>query len=167
MNNAYIEEFKMTKKNTRILIADQQHCRRLHIEKMLNQLGYYRIAPLDSFEEAMAATRFAGPAFDLVIINIKDNLKHKNIKEYCRKSPLIRNALYYNDQFTECEAWQQNKIAGTYSISSNIPELESIQKFMNCTVHPARRVLPGRNRGRTMNAPLTSRLTPSGEILLG
>lgn len=76
----------MTKKNTRILIADQQHCRRLHIEKMLNQLGYYRIAPLNSFEEVMAATRFAGPAFDLVIINIKDNLKHKKLRSTVRKA---------------------------------------------------------------------------------
>lgn len=135
----------MTKQNARILIADQQHYRRLHIEKMLNQLGYYRIAPLNSFDEVKAATGYSGPEFDLVIINVNDNLKHKNIKEYCQENPLIRNVLYYNDQLSECNAKQQEQITDNYSMSSNIPELESIQKFMKKTIHPTRRALPGRN----------------------
>ena len=38
----------MPTKALTILIADEQHLQRLHIEKMLNQLGYYRIVPVQT-----------------------------------------------------------------------------------------------------------------------
>lgn len=132
----------MTKKNTRILIADRQHCRRLHIEKMLNQLGYYRIAPLNSFDEVMAVSRVSSPVLYLVIINIKDSLKHEEVKEYCKKNPLIRAVLYYNDDHSECNAGQQNLNAGAYSVSSNMPEIELIRQFMINAPHHTSTTLP-------------------------
>ncbi|MBU0526614.1 MAG: hypothetical protein KKC24_01245 [Gammaproteobacteria bacterium] len=73
----------MMQKTMRILIVDQQHLRRLHIEKMLNQLGCHRIAPLNSFEEVVAVTLLPGTPFDLVIINIDNELASNKIKKYC------------------------------------------------------------------------------------
>jgi DNA-binding NarL/FixJ family response regulator len=94
----------MTQKTIRILIADQQHLRRLHIEKMLNQLGCHRIATLNSFEEVVAATLLPGTPFDLVIINMDNKSQINKIKHYCRNNPLIRKAVFYYNELPELQA---------------------------------------------------------------
>lgn len=59
----------MPNKALTILIADEQHLQRLHIEKMLNQLGYYRIVPVQTFEEVQILTALPAEPFDVLIIN--------------------------------------------------------------------------------------------------
>lgn len=59
----------MPNKALTILIADEQHLQRLHIEKMLNQLGYYRIVPVQTFEEVQILTAIPAEPFDVLIIN--------------------------------------------------------------------------------------------------
>jgi PleD family two-component response regulator len=41
----------MVNKTLRILIADEHPDQRLQLERLLNGLGYYRIAPVESFED--------------------------------------------------------------------------------------------------------------------
>ncbi|WP_430458765.1 hypothetical protein [Pseudomonas salmasensis] len=53
----------MPNKALRFLIADGEHLQRVKIEKMLNQLGYHRIAPLSGFDEVQALTRSNGVMF--------------------------------------------------------------------------------------------------------
>ncbi|WP_448652023.1 chemotaxis protein CheY [Pseudomonas fluorescens] len=59
----------MPNKALTILIADEQHLQRLYIEKMLNQLGYYRIVPVQTFEEIQILTAIPAEPFDVLIIN--------------------------------------------------------------------------------------------------
>ena len=59
----------MSNKALTILIADEQHLQRLHIEKMLNQLGYYRIVPVQTLEEVQILTAIPAEPFDVLIIN--------------------------------------------------------------------------------------------------
>lgn len=59
----------MQNKALTILIADEQHLRRLHIEKMLNQLGYHRIVPVQTFEEVQILTAIPAEPFDVLIIS--------------------------------------------------------------------------------------------------
>lgn len=59
----------MLNKTLLILIADEQLLVRLNIEKNLNHRGYYRIAPLSSFQEIKSLTSGGGEPFDLLIIN--------------------------------------------------------------------------------------------------
>ena len=61
--------FAMPNKALTILIADEQHLQRLYIEKMLNQLGYYRIVPVQTFEEVQVLTAIPAEPFDVLIIN--------------------------------------------------------------------------------------------------
>jgi CheY-like chemotaxis protein len=61
--------FAMPNKALTVLIADEQHLRRLYIEKMLNQLGYYRIVPVQTFEEVQILTSIPAEPFDALIIN--------------------------------------------------------------------------------------------------
>lgn len=53
----------------RILVVDDQHARRLSIEKTLNQQGYFRIAPVACFNELLAMVQSAVELFDLMVIN--------------------------------------------------------------------------------------------------
>lgn len=53
----------------RILIVDDQPTQCLSIERMLNQQGYYRIAPLTSFDQLMALVDCVTEPFDLLVIN--------------------------------------------------------------------------------------------------
>ncbi|PRA15824.1 MULTISPECIES: chemotaxis protein CheY [Pseudomonas] len=59
----------MPNKALTILIADEQHLQRLHIEKMLNRLGYYRIVPVQTLEEVQLLTAIPAQPFDVLIIN--------------------------------------------------------------------------------------------------
>lgn len=59
----------MPNKALTILIADEQHLQRLYIEKMLNRLGYYRIVPVQTFEEVQLLTAIPAQPFDVLIIN--------------------------------------------------------------------------------------------------
>ncbi|WP_347170795.1 chemotaxis protein CheY [Pseudomonas salmasensis] len=59
----------MPNKALTILIADEQHLQRLYIEKMLNRLGYYRIVPVQTFEEVRILTAIPAEPFDVLIIN--------------------------------------------------------------------------------------------------
>ena len=59
----------MPNKALRILIADEQHFHRMKIERGLNQLGYYRIAPVHSLAELLNVVEYGCEAFDLVIFN--------------------------------------------------------------------------------------------------
>lgn len=99
----------MTQKNIRILIVDKQHLLRLHIEKVLNQLGYFRIAPMNSFDEVIAVTRYAVEPFDLVIANIAAGSLDIDVEKFCQENPFIRHALLYNNQGWSCMPFQTNK----------------------------------------------------------
>ncbi|MCK6188513.1 MULTISPECIES: chemotaxis protein CheY [unclassified Pseudomonas] len=59
----------MPNKALTILIADEQHLQRLYIEKMLNQLGYHRIVPVQTSEEVQILTAIPAEPFDVLIIN--------------------------------------------------------------------------------------------------
>lgn len=59
----------MPNKALTILIADEQHLQRLYIEKMLNRLGYFRIVPVETFEEVQSLTAIPARPFDVLIIN--------------------------------------------------------------------------------------------------
>lgn len=89
----------MPNKALRFLIADGEHLQRVKIEKMLNQLGYHRIAPLSSFEEVEALTRSNGVMFDLLIINTAlVRSRQVDLLKFCRENPMIRHALIYDGQ---------------------------------------------------------------------
>lgn len=55
-------------KALRIMIAAEQHAQRLSIERNLNGLGYYRIAPVHSVEEVILLAHPPIDYFDLLII---------------------------------------------------------------------------------------------------
>jgi PleD family two-component response regulator len=87
----------MPNKALRILIADEQHFHRMKIERGLNQLGYYRIAPVHSLEELLIVVEYGCEPFDLVILNA--NLTTSGGLDplgLCQDNLQIRHALIYD-----------------------------------------------------------------------
>lgn len=81
----------------RILIVDDQHAQRLSIEKMLNQQGYYRIAPVDTFTELLVMVENAIEPFDLLVINsaLGSDLTF-DLDCFFLNCPVIRHTLVYD-----------------------------------------------------------------------
>ena len=61
----------MTNKTLRILIADEHPSQRLQLERLLNGLGYYRIAPVECFDELQRLVHCALQPFNLLLGNIE------------------------------------------------------------------------------------------------
>ena len=80
----------MPNKALTILIADEQHLQRLYIEKMLNQLGYYRIVPVQTLEEVQILTAIPAEPFDVLIINAR------LMTPICEPQAQVRHVLVYD-----------------------------------------------------------------------
>ncbi|MGE8393466.1 hypothetical protein HFV04_017585 [Pseudomonas sp. BIGb0427] len=89
----------MINKALRILIADERHAQLLRIEKQLNALGYYRIAPVRTFDELASLTSSPQAPFDLLIVNKALAVPQGvELSEFCRSRPQILHTLFYGDQ---------------------------------------------------------------------
>lgn len=89
----------MIHKSSRILIADEQHFFRLRIERVLNQLGYHRIAPVQSITELRRLVDYAYAPFDVLILNEKfSNQNSFASLAFCLDSPQILSALIYGSE---------------------------------------------------------------------
>ncbi|UVH52606.1 chemotaxis protein CheY [Pseudomonas sp. CBSPBW29] len=86
----------MPNKALTLLIADEQHLQRLYIEKMLNQLGYYRIVPVQTFEEVLILTAIPTAPFDVLIINAGLAASEGGVLAYQEQHPQIRHVLVYD-----------------------------------------------------------------------
>lgn len=86
----------MVDKSLRILIANASHPQTLLVERMLNRLGYYRIATTYSLTEAEILGRCTGNPFDLMIVSgrliVGESQGCPNLAGVCR------NALIYLGQ---------------------------------------------------------------------
>ncbi|MDQ0704864.1 CheY-like chemotaxis protein [Pseudomonas sp. W3I7] len=82
----------MPNKALTILIADEQHLQRLYIEKMLNQLGYHRIVPVQTYQEVQILTAIPAEPFDVLIINAGLT------QQACGPQPQVRHVLLYDHQ---------------------------------------------------------------------
>lgn len=87
----------MPNKALRILIADEQHFHRMKIERGLNQLGYYRIAPVHSLAELLTVVEYGCEAFDLLIFNAGLTMgTGLDPLAFCQDNLQIRHALIYD-----------------------------------------------------------------------
>ena len=87
----------MTTQRLRILIAEKRHSQRLLIEKRLNLLGQYRIAPVASYHELDVLTQADAWIFDLVIVNASLATEAGvDMADLIRRSRNIRSAYIYD-----------------------------------------------------------------------
>lgn len=127
----------MPNKALTILIADEQHLQRLYIEKMLNRLGYYRIVPVQTFEEVRILTAIPAEPFDVLITNA-GLLAHAH-----EPQPQVRHVLVYEhlDLGAPCGVTPAVRVR-----LPGVPDHVNLEHFMDivdpCETAHGLRVLP-------------------------
>ncbi|WP_150713512.1 response regulator [Pseudomonas fluorescens] len=123
----------MLNKALRILIADKQHFQRLRMERLFNQLGYYRVAPAQNLEELLTLIEYGDVPFDLVVINAALAGEALDLNDYFLDHPQVRHALIYaGAQSPPIPFGGSQKIRLS---DAALPDLISIQRLMT-TVDP-------------------------------
>ena len=120
----------MSNKALRILIADAQHFQRMRIERLLNQLNYYCIAPVHDLEELLTLIEYGCEPFDLVVINASLANGALNLLDFFRDNPQVRHAFIYDGQHAALPpipARDQQKIQVSLAV---LPDLLAIQRCM-------------------------------------
>ena len=127
----------MPNKALTILIADEQHLQRLYIEKMLNHLGYYRIVPVQTFEEVRILTAIPAEPFHVLITNA-GLLAHAH-----EPQPQVRHVLVYEhlDLGAPCGVTPAVRVR-----LPGVPDHVNLEHFMDivdpCETAHGLRVLP-------------------------
>lgn len=91
----------MVNKKLRIVIAESDGERGLKLERILNALGYYCIAPLRSIDEVLRILNNEGQFVDVLFINV-DGLPGRGaelIKAVHSKHRVIHTLIYNNQGF--------------------------------------------------------------------
>jgi hypothetical protein len=108
----------MINKALRILIADQQHFYRMKTERLFNQLGYYRVAPVQSLADMLNLVEYGCEPFDLVIINASLAAGALDLSGFLRDNRQVHHALIYEDH-------------------AALPDLAAIRRLMELIDPPA------------------------------
>ncbi|KXK67788.1 histidine kinase [Pseudomonas monteilii] len=137
----------MANKTLRILIADAHPCQRLQLERLLNGLGYYRIAPVESFEELQRLVLSALQPFHLLLGNI-ELASHVGVDlaRFCRVSTQIQHALLYHSNQLQVPLVPQAERQAVSMSLPQVPDNEALEAFMAIIDSPlqvGRLSLPG------------------------
>ncbi|MCU1751622.1 response regulator [Pseudomonas sp. 6D_7.1_Bac1] len=127
----------MPNKALRILIADEQHFHRMKIERSLNQLGYYRIAPVHSLEELLSVVEYGCEPFDLVIINATlCSGSGLDPLAFCQDNQQIRHALIYDAEQAGLPALFAVQRHNVRISQARVPDQETLEGLMNRVDRP-------------------------------
>jgi CheY-like chemotaxis protein len=121
-------------KSLRILIADEQHFNRLRIERSFNQLGYFRVAPVQSLEELLTLVEYSSEAFDLLVINAALAGGKLDLADFCRDNPQVDRALIYDGlqaQLPPIPASQQQKVQVSHALLPDFASIEYLMAIVN------------------------------------
>ncbi|MCW2267333.1 histidine kinase [Pseudomonas sp. JUb96] len=121
----------MPNKSMRILIADEHPMQLMQLEKMLNGMGYYRIAPVECFEDLQRLVQSALQPFNLLLGNI-DLANHVGVdlERFCRVNWQIQHALLYQSQHLKVPAIPNAQRQAVNISLPKVPDNETLQTFM-------------------------------------
>ncbi|MHA6164496.1 histidine kinase [Pseudomonas sichuanensis] len=121
----------MPNKSLRILIADEHPDQRLQLERLLNGLGYYRIAPVESFDDLQRLVHSALLPFNLLVGNI-ELASHAGVDlaRFCRVSAQIQHALLYHSQQLKVPAVPPSERQAVSVSLPRVPDCEALGSFM-------------------------------------
>ncbi|KPU59906.1 response regulator [Pseudomonas fluorescens] len=122
----------MPNKSLRILIADAQHFNRLRIERLFNQLGYFRVAPVQSLDELLPLVVYGCEPLDLVLVNGAMANGALDLFNFLADNPQVHHALVFNEQQTSLAP-----VSGKVQVSqAALPDLASITQLMSTVDRP-------------------------------
>jgi DNA-binding NarL/FixJ family response regulator len=121
----------MLNKTLRILIADKQHFHRMKIERMLNQLGYFRIAPVHCVEELLTLVEYGSKPFDLVMISASLTAGvDLDLLAYCGDNQQIRHGFIYDGQHVQLTASKVSQPQRVQVIQARMPDFKVVRHLM-------------------------------------
>ena len=120
----------MPNKALRILIADPHHAHRVVLERLLNQLGYFRIVPVSHMQALLTLVEYGSEPFDLVVINAGLASGALDLQDFVAYNPQVRHGMIYN---AEPIAFSPMPVARRSSLHLNqapLPDLASLKRLM-------------------------------------
>ncbi|MFW0756704.1 response regulator [Pseudomonas sp. H11T01] len=122
----------MLNKTLRILIADEQYFHRMKIERMLNQLGYFRIAPAQCVEELLTLVEYGSEPFDLVMISASLTAGvDLDLLAFCGGNQQIHHGFIYDGQHVQLTASKVRQPQRVQVIQARMPDLEMVRRLMD------------------------------------
>lgn len=141
----------MPNKALRILIADEQHFHRMKVERLLNQLGYFRVAPAHSLEELLTLVEYGGEPFDLVVINASLGGGALDLLAFLLDNAQVQHALIYNGEYANLPpipACTRQKVQVNHGA---LPDLTTLARLMTFIDPPLQDDQPWLRRARAQN----------------
>ncbi|WP_392890537.1 response regulator [Pseudomonas migulae] len=120
----------MSNKALRILIADEQHFQRMRIERLFNQLDYYRVAPVQDLAELLKLVEYASVPFDLVVINASLAGEALDLPGFFLDNPQVRQALIYGAEPAPLPSMATRGRQKIHTTNTALPDLPCIQRLM-------------------------------------
>lgn len=120
----------MPNKALRILIADEQHFHRMKIERLFNQLGYYRVAPVQGLAPMLSLVEYGCEPFDLVVVNASLVCGELDALSYFLDNQQVRNALIFDGQRAQLPPTPAGEPQRVQVSHAPLPDLTCIQRLM-------------------------------------
>lgn len=121
----------LSNKSLRILIADEQHFQRMRIERLFNQLNYYRIAPVQDLAELLNLVDYGCDPFDLVVINAQLAAGMLDLPDFFVDNRHVHHAFIYNSPQVQLPTVVVGAQQTVQMSHAALPDLASIQRLMS------------------------------------
>lgn len=86
----------MPNKALRIMIADSEHFHRMKLERLFNQQGYFRIAPVNDVQELLLLVEYGSEPFDVIVANARLASGGLVLADFLVDNPQVLHGLIYN-----------------------------------------------------------------------
>ena len=126
----------MPNKSLRILIADKQHFNRMKIERLFNQLGYFRVAPVHSLEELLNLVEYGCEPFDLLVINAGMADGKLDLLDFCLHNRQVAHALIFDGERAQLRPTAPSARQKVQVSHALLPDLATIQRLMAVVDRP-------------------------------
>lgn len=121
----------MPTKSLRILIADLDPAQALVIERQLNLLGYYRIAPIHTVEDLMVLRDSPADDFELLLINQQmAGAGPLDALGFCRENPQFKHVFFYAFDASSTVLTRVACTKDTASQCRRLPDFSVIESLM-------------------------------------
>jgi hypothetical protein len=120
----------MPNKALRILIADEQHFHRMNVERLFNQLGYFRVAPAQNLEELLTLVEYSCEPFELVLINGCMATGALDLSGFFQDNPQVHHALIYNSERAPLPPIPAGARQKVHVSQGPLPDLSTLHRLM-------------------------------------
>lgn len=125
----------MPNKALRIMIADTQHSHRITLERLFNQQGYFRIAPVSDVQELLTLVEYGSEPFDLVLVNAGLANGVLDLHDFILDNPLVRHGMIYNSAQVGLSLMPAACRTRIQVNPVPLPDLASLQRLMERVDH--------------------------------